>query len=641
MNSVNRMLRPYTLVGVAIALLLFTACAQAPETVVTPTYTIDQFLDTTSMGGASFSPQGDKILVSSDADGVFNAYAIPVAGGDPVQLTHSTDNAIQVISYLPESERFLYSSDQGGDELNHVYLRDPDGTVTDLTAGENLKAFFGGWAKDRTVFYLLTNERDPRYFDVYEVVLDGLQKELVFQNDTGLQLGAVSRDGRYFALSKNLGDQDSDVYLYDRQDDSLENLTEHEGREQHQPAAFSPDGGSLFMLTDRDNEYQYLVRQDLETGDRSEILRPDWDIWYAYFSRTDKYLVVGINRDARTEIRVLDAETFEPMELPSLPEADITSITFSADDEQIAFYANASRYPSNLFVHEIGSAEPVQLTQNLDPEIESEHLVDGEVVRFSSYDGVEIPGILYRPKGASEENPAPALVWVHGGPGGQSRVGYSALIQYLVNHGYAVYAINNRGSTGYGKTFNKMDNQKHGEADLGDVVASKQMLIDTGWVDAERIGIIGGSYGGYMVLAALAFEPEVFDVGVDIFGVANWLRTLESIPPWWEAFRQSLYEEMGDPATDRERLERISPLFHAENIQKPLLVLQGANDPRVLQIESDEMVEAVRANGVPVEYIVFEDEGHGFLKKENRLEGYRSILVFLDQYLKVEGEAAT
>ena len=294
-----------------------------------------------------------------------------------------------------------------------------------------------------------------------------------------------------------------------------------------------------------------------------------------------------------------------------------------------------SKNPRDLFIHRIGDdAQPTQLTSSLNPKIDPDDLVDAQVVRFNSYDGMEIPGILYRPHTATAAEPAPALVWVHGGPGGQSRIGYSNLIQYLVNHGYVVYAINNRGSSGYGKTFFAADDQKHGEADLGDCIASKKMLIDTGYVDPNRIGIIGGSYGGYMVLAAMAFEPEAFEVGVDIFGVANWERTLTSIPDWWEAIREALYAEMGDPATDLERLRRISPLFHADQIQRPLLVLQGANDPRVLKIESDEMVAAARENGATVEYVVFEDEGHGFAKKENQREGYSKILGFLDEHLK-------
>jgi len=213
-------------------------------------------------------------------------------------------------------------------------------------------------------------------------------------------------------------------------------------------------------------------------------------------------------------------------------------------------------------------------------------------------------------------------------------VGYSGFTQFLVNHGYAVYSINNRGSSGYGKTFFMMDDRKHGEGDLDDCVWSKKFLAATGYVDPARIGIIGGSYGGYMTLAALTFRPQEFAVGVDIFGVANWVRTLQSIPPYWESQRKALYTELGDPSTDEAYLKKISPLFHASEIRKPLLVLQGANDPRVLKVESDEIVAAAKTNGVPTEYVVFDDEGHGFRKKENQNKGYRAILDFLDQHLK-------
>jgi dipeptidyl aminopeptidase/acylaminoacyl peptidase len=223
---------------------------------------------------------------------------------------------------------------------------------------------------------------------------------------------------------------------------------------------------------------------------------------------------------------------------------------------------------------------------------------------------------------------------VHGGPGGQAQIRYSCLVQALVNHGYVVFDINNRGSSGYGKTFHALDDRRHGEADLGDVVASKGMLADTGYVDPSRIGIIGISYGGYMVLAALTLRPDAFRVGVDLFGISNWVRTLESTPPWWESFREALYAELGDPKKDGERLRRISPLFSASKIKVPLMVLQGANDPRVLKVESDEIVEAARKNGVPTEYVVFPDEGHGFVKKENEVRGYTAVLEFLDKHLK-------
>ncbi len=280
------------------------------------------------------------------------------------------------------------------------------------------------------------------------------------------------------------------------------------------------------------------------------------------------------------------------------------------------------------------TGEHARLTDSLNPAIDESHLVNGEVVRYPSYDGLAIPSLIYRPHAASPQNRVPALVYVHGGPGDQTRLGYNALRQFLVNHDYAIFAVNNRGSSGYGKTFFHMDDKRHGDVDLMDCVHGRKYLEGLGWIDPDKIGIIGGSYGGFMVVAALAFEPEVFDVGVDIFGVTNWVRTLRSIPPWWEDFREALYAELGDPETELERLTKISPLFHAGNIRKPLLVIQGKNDPRVLQVESDEIVEAVRKNNVPVEYIVFPDEGHGFVKKSNRIAAAEACLRFLDTHLK-------
>jgi dipeptidyl aminopeptidase/acylaminoacyl peptidase len=606
---------------------------QSAEPIEVPQYTIEDFLGTIDYYGASFSPDKTKVLVSNNESGVFNAYAIPVAGGDPVPLTSSEDNSIFSISYFPEDERFLYTSDQGGNELDHLYVRDPDGTVTDLTPGEELKASFYGWAWDDETFYVGTNERDQRFFDVYEYAVDGYDRTMVYQNEEGYNFADVSPDRRYIAFSKTITTTDSDIYLYDTESKEMTLITEHEGEIDHSPQTFSPDGKSLYFTTDEDSEFQYLARYDLDTGAPEKVLEADWDIWYCYFSKHGKYMIVGINNDARTELRVYEADSMTQLNLPRLPDAEIQNATLSRDESRMTFYASSSRMPRDLFYYDMAGGTPRKLTRSLNPKIDPDHLVDGEVVRFESFDGVEIPGILYRPHQASVENKVPALVWVHGGPGGQSRINYSGLLQYLVNHGYAVYAINNRGSSGYGKTFYKMDDRKHGEGDLDDCVSSKDMLAETGYVDPDRIGILGGSYGGYMVLAALSFRPQEFAVGVNLFGVSNWLRTLQSIPPWWESFKKALEVEMGD-FDDEEYLKGISPLFHAEKIVKPMIVLQGANDPRVLQVESDEIVEKVRANGVPVEYIVFEDEGHGFMKKENREEGYRAILDFLNVHLK-------
>ena len=605
--------------------------AGAAAAAAVPQYPIEDFMATIRIGGASFSPDGRKLLFHNNQTGVFNVYEIAVGGGTPTALTRSTDNAIFSLGYFPQDERFLYSSDSGGNELSHVYVRERDGSTRDLTPGAKVRASFEGWSDDDRSFFVSTNERDPQFMDVYEFATEGYARTEFFRNTNGFSLGSISRDKRYLALSRPRTTSDSDIYLYDRRTKQAKNITPHKGNVANSPLDFAPDG-SLFFLTDEGGEFAYLARYDPATGQRRDVLKPDWDVGGAGFSKTGKFLSVSINNDARTELRVFETATMQPVALPAMADANITGVLFSRDERRLAFYVNDSRTPSDLFVADLGG-EPRRLTSSLSSRIDRTHLVNARVVRFKSLDGVEIPGILYQPHSARAANKAPGLVMVHGGPGGQARLGYNAVAQYLANHGYVIYDINNRGSSGYGKTFFAMDDRKHGEADLADVVASKQMLIDTGYVDPGRIGIIGGSYGGYMVLAALAFRPDVFDVGVNIFGVSNWVRTLKSMPSWWAAERDALYAELGNPATDEARLRRISPLFHADRIMRPMIVLQGANDPRVLQIESDEIVAAVKKNNVPVEYIVFPDEGHGFVKRENEIRGYKAVLEFLDTHL--------
>jgi dipeptidyl aminopeptidase/acylaminoacyl peptidase len=612
-----------------------TATAERSAAAPAHRYTIEQFLATTAYGGASFSPDGRKILVSSNQTGVYNAFAVPAGGGPAVQLTDSKVSAVRGIGYFPHDERFLYSSDQGGNEKNHLYVQSPDGGVRDLTPGESLKAVFIGWAPDGKSFFYGSNERDAGVFDVYEMPLDGFERRLLYTNPGGFTPTAVSPDRRYVALAKELTTSDADVYLYDRTADKLALLTPDDapGTEvANRAQAFSPDGKSLYYTTDKGSEFAYLMRYDLADGRRQEVLRSRWDVLGAGFSRDGRWFGVAVDDDGRTDLRLFTAD-MKPVALPTVPGADVTDVEFSPDGKRMAFYAESAG-PRDLFIRDLAGGPVRQLTHALSPAIDADDLVAAKVVRFKSYDGVEIPGMLYRPLGASPAHRVPALVWVHGGPGGQSRIGYNGFLQYLVNHGYAVYAINNRGSSGYGKTFFAMDDRKHGEADLDDCVASKKMLAATGWVDPGRIGILGGSYGGYMVLAALAFRPTEFAVGVDLYGVSNWLRTLQSIPAWWGPMRDALYKELGDPQTDAGYLRRISPLFHADRIERPFIVLQGENDPRVLKAESDEIVAAARKKGVPVEYLLFPNEGHGLSRKDSQEKAYRASLEFLDKYLK-------
>ncbi len=598
-------------------------------------YTIEQFLKTTNYRGASFSHDKAKILVSNDSTGVYNAWSIGLDDGEMTQLTRSETDSINVIRYFPDDDRFLFTSDQGGNELNHVFVQADDAAI-DLTPGEKLKAMYFGSTQDDSHFFVATNERDQKYFDIYRYDFLTLERDLVFENNDGFMPGSISPDGKRIALHKSTSRDNSDTWLLDVDSGEKKLITEHEGNINYTPAAFTPDGKGLLLLTDEESDFVWLVRHDISTGERKEFARYSWDIAGAEYSKRGKYLSIAVNEDGRNVLRVFLAEDMTPVDLPVEPGINISAFPISADETCAAIYASSDRIPSDLYwfrLNEGESPKPVRLTRSLNSEIREEDLVSGQVVRFKSFDGLQVPGILYKPHLASEDNKVPALVWVHGGPGGQSRIGYSGLIQYLVNNGYAVYAINNRGSSGYGKSFEQLDNRNHGKGDLMDCISCKAMLADTGYVDAGRIGIIGGSYGGYMTLAALAFKPGEFRVGVDIFGVANWHRTVQSIPPWWEAQRAALEQELGD-FNDEEYFKGISPLFHASNIREPLMVLQGANDPRVLKVESDEMVEAVRKNGVPVEYIVFDDEGHGFQKKENQATGYRAILEFCNKYLK-------
>ena len=621
--------------------LVFSACSGPSYPEAIPLFSAETFYETTAIIGASFSHDEERILISTDASGVFNAYSQPFDGGPPEQLTQSDNDSIFAVSWFPRDDRFLYTADQGGNELNHLFVRESDGSIKDLTPGDELKAMFGGWSGDLESFAVLTNERDRRYFDLYRYKVDGYERELVLKNEDGWMPGSVSRDGRWVSLDKHRNNADSDIYIWDAEnpDTPPAHITPHEGNVQHVSVTFSPDSKKFYYGTDGRGEFRQIWTYDMATQQHAAAVEADWDVVFFSLSETGRYQVTGINQDAQTVFSILDTETGEEVQIPDLPEGNVQRVVFSRSESRMAFYLNSDSSPPNLYVLQIDDPEIKRLTSSLNESISQEHLVDSEVVRYESYDGLEVPSLLYKPKTASSANPVPAMVWVHGGPGGQSRKGYSPTLQHLVNHGYAVLAVNNRGSSGYGKTFYHMDDQKHGDVDLKDCVEAKKYLSSLDWVDPSRIGIIGGSFGGFMVAAALAFEPEVFDVGINIFGVTNWLRTLQNMPPWWEAQREALFAEMGDPATDGERLRAISPLFHASNIVKPLLVVQGANDPRVLQAESDEIVEAVREAGTPVKYLLFPDEGHGFRKKANRIAASNAYVEFLNQHLRGESPA--
>jgi dipeptidyl aminopeptidase/acylaminoacyl peptidase len=624
------------ILGLVIITLLFS-CKEETKTSQKEIqqYTIEQFMDNEAVIGGSFSADKSNLLVSSNRSGIYNVYTIPTKGGEMTAITQSDSTSVRAQSYFPNDNRMLFIADGNGDEIDHLFVRELDGTVKDITPEKGAKASFYGWSEDDKHFYFGSNKRNPRYFDAYKMSIEDYSSEMIYQDDSGLSFSGMSNDENYFALTKTLNTNDADLSLYNVK--TKEMLKVNDNQSANSAQDFSKDNSKFYYTTDNGAEFSYLMSYDLATKEKKKVIEKSWDIVESSFTSEGNYMIVYVNEDGKNAIEVLDTKTMSLIELPNFGDKSITSVSFSDDEKWMRMYVGGSNSPSNLYTYNFETKTQRKLTSVLNKSIDAQDLVTAKVVRFKSFDGTEIPAIYYLPHQASSENKVPAMVWVHGGPGGQTRQGFSSLIQYMVNHGYAVLAVNNRGSSGYGKTFFQMDDLNHGEKDLQDCVEGKNWLAMQTEIDGDKIGIIGGSYGGYMTMAALTYTPEEFDVGVNLFGVTNWIRTLKSIPPYWESVRESLYLELGDPySADSVRLKRISPLFHTDKVTKPLIVLQGSKDPRVLQVESDEIVAGIRKNDVPVDYVLFEDEGHGFVKKENQIESYSRILQFLDKHLKKE-----
>ena len=620
----------------AFLILMFNACRSDEPKARTPKpYSIEQLFDNQTVNAEDFNADESKILVSNNKSGIFNVYELNTVDTSMKPLTGSGKESFFAVAYLPGSSDFIYSADQGGNENRHLYLmKQGDTSSQDLTNWAKSSNSFFNWSADKKAIYISSNKRDPKYFDLVKMEVGKWTPTLLFKNDSGLTPSAISKSERYIALDKSITTDKNELYLYDATLKTTKRIS-NDNEATWNAMAFEKNDNTLYYVTNDGSEFSYLVKYDILTGKADKIYETKWDIVNMNLSENEKYHTLFINEDGKNKVILFDHATNTPINFPDIKDADVLNAVISNSEKKILLTVGSSTSPPNLYLYNVENKDLKQLTSTLNKAIDQNDLVKAEVVRFKSFDGREIPAIYYKPLQASKDNKVGALVWVHGGPGGQSRVGYSNSIQYLVNHGYAILAVNNRGSSGYGKSYYKMDNKDHSNGDLKDCVWGKKWLAQQNYIDSTAIGIYGGSYGGCMVLAALAFQPDEFKLGVDLFGVANWIRTLRSIPPYWEANRKALYEELGDPnSADSVRLKNISPLFNYQKIKKPLLVFQGANDVRVLQAESDEIVAGVKKNGVPVEYYLYPDEGHGFVKKENQITTSKRTLEFLDKYLK-------
>jgi len=604
-------------------------------------YSCAEFMSTAKICGICFSPGEDRILFTSDASGISNAYEVMLCDRTQRQLTYSETDNIHAISYFPCDARILITKDRGNLENSALYVVDPTGRETVLTPADEVQSSFHRWSSDEQSFYVSTNELDKSVFDLYRIDATTFDRELIYKASEKYYFCTMSRDEKYVLFIKSGRKTDSDIYLYDVGRREMKCLTTHEGDVLNCSPVFDRNGRSIYYITNDQSEFRYVQRLDLTSGETNCVERSMGDVVWIRFS-PDYRRRITLWDDSSTTLRVIkihDVESESVVTLPDFSTRSITSALMSNSGRYLAFHVDGDKSPANLHVYDFQTKTTTQLTHSLNPSIDPEDLVESELVSYRSFDGLEIPCLLWRPHGASVTNKVPALVWVHGGPGGRMSKGYKGRIQYFVNHGYAVLGINYRGSSGFGKMFFDADHRKHGREPVWDCVAAKEYLSGLDYVDNSRIGIAGASFGGYMALAALTFHPEEFAAGVNICGVSNLVSFAQTLPKYWDAKR--FYEKLGDPEKDQELLRSISPYFSAERIKRPLMILQGATDPRCPREQSDEMVAAVRRHGGEIEYLVYEDEAHGFRKRKNAINAYEAILKFLDSHLKSKSTAAT
>lgn len=602
-------------------------------------YSIEQFMLTERMSGIAFAPDESEILVTSNRSGVFNAFSIRIDDGASRQLTFSTDETIRALAYFPNDRRIVYVRDKGGFENLHLCVLAEDGRETELTRGAHVKSCLVGWSEGGRWIYYGSDERTHTYLDLYRVDAMSYARELIFHNDDGFNLVGVSPLGDYASLVKYHGLTDSNLYLYHIGSKTLKLITPHDGDVRYLPLHFDSESSSLYYSAMKSDDEVIEYRYDLEQETHEECGRRPANFRQIVMSESRRFRAVITDERESSSIALTDCVSNTAIPLRGVPAGNVTSAAISRSDRWLAFYVNGDRDPTELYVYDLSTHQLSRLTNNVNPAIDREDLVESEVLSFESFDGTRIPCLLWKPHHASSIRRVPALVWVHGGPIGQTRKGYAGAVQFLVNHGYAILAVNHRGSTGYGKAFMDAADGKQGREPLWDCIEAKHFLAGFDFIDSERIGIIGGSFGGYMTLAALTFHPEEFVAGVAICGVSNLVRHVEARIR--KPYAAPIYlQKVGDPVKDRVKLEAASPALHAKRITKPLMVLHGAKDPRASKIESDDIVNAVRANGGIVEYVEFDDEAHGFRKRANSVTAYQAVLTFLDRYLSARHEPA-
>ncbi|OIB58743.1 alpha/beta hydrolase family protein [Natrialba sp. SSL1] len=608
-------------------------------------YEIERYLNVRSAYGASFGPDGDELSFLMDTTGTPQVWTLTGPREWPEQRTFA-DERVTFASWSPERRELMFGMDEGGNERAQLFRLDAEtGTIENVTAMPDAKHRWGGWSHDGERFAFTSNRRDEAVFDVYVQDRDetGDEAELVYEGDGWLSLSGWSPDDSRLLVSQAYSNFDQDLYVLDLESEepTLEHLTPHEGDVRYQSASWAPDGEGIYLVTDQgDTDTLDLAYLDLETGGLESVVADEWNVdGIALDDETGRF-VYSQNVEGYTELTVGEFDSDEPTEFEEFPEPDLPGgvsggVSFDDDAERFALSTTGDTVNTNVFVVDIEAGEAERWTSAPTAGIPRETFDESELVHIESFDGLEIPGFLTLPDGkreaeAGSDDGAPVIVDIHGGPESQRRPSFSSVKQYFLDRGYGYFEPNVRGSAGYGADYAALDDVEKRMDSVADIEACVEWLQDHPAVDPDRIVAKGGSYGGFMVLASLTEYPELWAAGIDIVGIANFVTFLENTGDWRRELREAEY---GSLAEDREFLEEISPINNVEQIEAPLFVLHGENDPRVPVGEAEQIADEAGEQGVPVRKLIFDDEGHGFSKLENRIEAYSEIADFLDEHV--------
>lgn len=581
------------------------------------------------LGNIALSPDGGEVAYIVDTSGQYNLWRQSVAGGWPYQLTLFDDWAARGLAWSPSGEQLAVMADKDGAERYQIFLVPVGGGGGDpITDRMDVQYSIspGAFSPDGSMLAYSGNERKPTDNDVFLRDLSSGETRLLVEGMGFAFHANWSPDGRFVIVLDVRSNTDMDIYLVDVESGGRQKLTSNQEEAINLPGPWKRDGSGFYLMTDNGREFVGLAFCHLPSGEIEWVERPEWNVEGVDLSRDGRTLIWSVNENGVSTVHIRDLETGEERITSELPAGNLNDVALAPDGARAVVQMDTATRGMNLFHLDTHSGGVAQLTFGMLGGIPQDVFVEPELVHFPTFDGREVPAFLYKPR-TVEGGQIPVVLSIHGGPESQERpeYRYAGLYQYLVYRGIAVLAPNIRGSTGYGKSYQKLIYHDWGGADLKDFEHAARYLLDQEWVDPDRIGVFGGSYGGFATLSCVTRLPEYWAAGAELVGPSNLVTFASSVPPTW---RRMTDEWVGNPETERDFLLERSPITYVDQIRCPLLIMQGANDYRVVKAESDQMVERIRSRGGTVEYLVFPDEGHGFTRRGNLLKAYRTTAEF-------------